>query len=280
MNAIDRIAMDIIDVHAYGFLEICPRLEGLERFACHNALDAMGKRRVTSGIRFVEGKVPDFLRFGKQTGEQKLSQDQVGLLENPMPVDDQRMVMEQKRIVFLWGIGKRPVGPIEERIILCIDAFFTVKGNTHSLGSLFPTLQFIASKLEGKFLSHLKVQFHQLGSKQEILPCHQIRIGIVVHTGTVFIRTGYFVDAKSVALGRNIASQADPHPCRFDGHLYNPGGNLPSGGLQIFLRCIQDIGIDMILGRSRRVVGTAFIPADSPPRKQCPLEVHGSCPFT
>ena len=70
--------------------------------------------------------------------EQEHGQHRVRLLDHLLPVEIERMVVQQQRVVFRGRGGEVPPLLVEEAVVLWVDTQPLVLGEVHALGRLLP----------------------------------------------------------------------------------------------------------------------------------------------
>jgi hypothetical protein len=86
--------------------------------------------------------------LGELVAEQEHRQHDVGLLDHLVPVDHQRVIVQQQR-EFLWRCGiEVPLFAAEEGVILRVDAAVFIEGHVHRRRSAFPGLGLVRRELD------------------------------------------------------------------------------------------------------------------------------------
>ncbi len=106
-----------------------------------------------------------------------------------------------------------------------MDTCGLVKGNVHGIRRPLPGGDLRA--IHPCFIDHEGIQLGMVAAqrlqgrrrKPQVFARHQIRIGVVVHHGVVFIRPSDAVEAEPAVSARGIEAQIEPQPRCFDQHL-------------------------------------------------------------
>ncbi|MNC55788.1 hypothetical protein D3C75_1053370 [compost metagenome] len=82
--------------------------------------------------------IPDLIRQAELVTQQKHRHYQVRLFQHLMPVNYQRMVVEQQRIFIGWCMLEIPFFLGEKRVVLSINAKSLIKGDKHFIRRFQP----------------------------------------------------------------------------------------------------------------------------------------------
>ena len=212
-----------------------------------------------------------------------------------MAVDDERMEVQQQRILVRRRGVEIPRLQVEEVGVLGVDAELLVVGQVHRLGGAHPRRRLVLAKIDPPGEGGVGVwrrvveQLQHAGGVAQVEAGHHVRVEVVVDHGGVLVRTGDAVDVERVAAiavavagdGR-VEPEVIPHPRRFDEHLGAIGGEERdvAAGVDVALEGEGDRRVDVVLGGAGGVVGRRLLAVDRPPRVQRPGRVEGDRPAT
>ncbi len=170
--------------------------------------------------------------------------------------------MKEKRIFVSRSIFKVPDLFIEEAVVLRVNPHFFIKGDIHRPGSSLPLFDLgdIQTGPVHQYHKTLRVFLSKRLDRRcrvpQVLLRHEIGIGVIVHEGVVFIRSCHAIDAELAALPPGIESEIIPQAGRFHQHLSSllVEKGLVTCCLNVLPQTVHDVRIDVILGRSRRIV--------------------------
>jgi hypothetical protein len=135
--------------------------------------------------------------------EQEEGEHHVRLLDHLVPVNDQRMVVEEQREAVAGSVLQVPGLSVEEAVVLGNDAGRRIEGDVHFVRRLLPRrdLRLLQAGTVHQGGVVLRVPLahaaHRCRRVPEILPRHQVGVGVVVDDGIVLVRSGHPVDAEA-----------------------------------------------------------------------------------
>ncbi len=170
--------------------------------------------------------------------------------------------MQEERVLVGRRIRKVPGLLVQEAVVLRVNAHACIEGDIHVVRRFHPIGDFrnVEPGPIHQCRKPLRVFLPQAldrpGGIPQVLARHEIRIGIVIHDGVVFIRSRYPMDAKLAPLPFRIESQIRPQTRRFYQQL---GPDLMekllvAGDIDVLFQGVDDVGIDVILGRAGRII--------------------------
>ena len=199
-----------------------------------------------------------------------------------MAVDHERVVVEQQRVVGRGRRLERPRGPVEERVVLRVDAEGGVAGDPHRVGGASPDLDLGGHQADPR--GELAVRLRGLGGElaaqarrePEVRLRHQVRVAVVVDERGVLVRPGDLVDAERAVAGRDVVAEVRPQPRGLEhdlGATVGEQGPVARRGHVLGDR-IRDVRVDVVLRGAGREVGGRLLAADRAPRVQGPGLAH------
>ena len=207
---------------------------------------------------------------------QEQCQHHVGLLQNLVAVDRQRVVVQQQRALRAdLRIVQIPDATMQELVVLGVDLQLLVVRDVHALGSLAPEIHLCLRNVlqvlqVAVFLRAFLFRLaHHRSRDLQVVLGHHVCVQVVVHHGRVLVRAGHRVDLELILLA---VEEADGHP--EPRGLHQKADALLQQKLRI-AGCVdvlhqrkRDVGINVVLRGTRRVVGRGFLAVDGAPRKQ------------
>ncbi len=249
-----------------------------------DAVHGRRQRRVAGGERVVVVEVAPLLGEGELVAQEEHRQHDVGLLEDLVAVDHQRVVVKQQRIVIGRGRLEVPDLTLEELRVLRVDPPLLVVGHVHGLRRSAPAEDLVVVEIDiaahhpvavGIALAQL---LQHRGGVVEVQPGHQIGEGVVVDHGGVLVGTGDGEQVEPTAVV--VEPETSPHASRFNQQLgAELGEHLGvSGHVDVALQGVGDVGVEVVLRRARLVVRRCLFAGDRAPREQRPRLVELRCP--
>ena len=276
VDPLPGVAVDVVEVHARGPQEVVIGELGLAEIYGGHALDGRGQRRVAAGPRIVVGEVAQLLGSRELAGEQHLGKDNVGLLEDLVAVQHQRVVVEQERIGIGWRRGEVPLRQPEIAVVLGRDAQAGVVRHGDPVRGLDPARHLDRAQVEsrGQLAPGVGVVVlesgREAGRVAEVGAGHQVRVRVVVHQRGVLVGPGHPLDAERAAVRWRVGAERCPQPGGLQDHLGTAREQDVAvvGSGDVGLDAEGDGGVDVVLRRAGREVGRRLVAADRPPRVQ------------
>ena len=280
MDAVGGVACHVAQVHQQRVLEVLQSLAFPADLRGDDALHARRQGRVAGGARVVIVEVAALLLLGELVAEQEHRQHDVGLLEYLVPVDHQRMVVQQQRELLRRRSVQVPRLAVQERLVLGMDAAFFIERYVHGGRRALPGLDLPELKPDrvhqrGVVPGPLLAQAADGGGGEiEVQPRHQVGVGVVVDHGGVLVRPGHAVDVEPL-IGA-VETEVRPQPGGLDEDLGADLAEHASAALHLGVAPdrVGDIGVDVVLGGALLEVGRSLLAVDGPPREKRPPLAH------
>ena len=133
MQTILGIVVQIFNIHESCLADIGTTKIQESTIVCNNSLNTCRKGTVPSGQGFIEREVSLSLVPGEAMILQKHTKHCIGLLDDLVSVDYQRMVVEKHGMAYLSSLLGIPRFLVEEIVILHMNTPFSVIGDIHLL---------------------------------------------------------------------------------------------------------------------------------------------------
>ncbi len=142
-----------------------------------------------------------------------------------MPIDHERMEVEQQRVLVARCSGPVPRFQIEELGVLGVDGQLVVERDVHGVSRVVPGIEFAEIEI-GRSLyvgEHLGVPLGKEPDRArrvaQIESGHDVRVGVVVDDGRVLVRSGHPVDVERLGPIGCVETEVGPHASGLDQDL-------------------------------------------------------------
>ena len=137
VDAVDRVAVGVVQVDEQGMGEVVQRGLPVAHLGRHDALDAGGQGGVAGGDGVVEVEGAALFLGGEILPLQEHGQHRVRLLQDLVPVDHERVEVQQQRVL---GPGRGPVPRLQrhEVVVLGMHLEVLVVGQLHPVARPAP----------------------------------------------------------------------------------------------------------------------------------------------
>jgi hypothetical protein len=146
VHAVAQVARGVRHVDGGRIGEVVLRVGVVTGVRRGDGLDALGQRRVPGGQRVVEFEDPSSLVRAEAIRQHDRGQHDIRLLDHLVPVDHQRVVVQQQREAVGRRAGDVPRRLVEEVVVLEMDADCLVVGDVDLLGRATPGFHLIGGQ--------------------------------------------------------------------------------------------------------------------------------------
>ncbi|MNW54673.1 hypothetical protein D3C74_322860 [compost metagenome] len=283
MNPVFDVEVVIVQIDPGRLLEEAVSFVHITKFGADDPVNAGGQGGIMRRQRLVVVIVPLLLPRRKPRALRIHRHDQVGLLQYLMAVDPQAMIMHHQRVVLFGRRREVPYRLVQEGIVLADQPVLPMNVNAGRRfappGNLLLANPHGGDKRRPALRTLLPQSSRNLRRILELILDHQVRVGIVIDDGRIFVRPGH--------AGKTETAAFDPRPRageitrRFEQDirplLIQKG--LVSRRFHVLLQRVADVRVDMDLGRAGGRIRRSFLPADRPPGVKRPGLAHFPCPF-
>ena len=189
--------MRVGEVEVERAVEVVEREVVVADLGRHDRLHARRQRRVAGGDRVVVVEVAALLLEREGSSPQEHRQHDVGLLQHLVAVDDERVEVEQQRVL----VGRRalpvPRLEVEERGVLRVDAEFVVERDVHRVGRRVPRVELAEVEARSPRTRRSNASGFQSARNRhrarrvaQVEARHHVRVEVVVDDGRVLVGPG------------------------------------------------------------------------------------------
>ncbi len=281
VHAMAGVAVQVVQVHPQAVEEIAQRPLRLAHRCGHDAVHRRGQGGVVRGQRLVVVEAALRAQRRHVPVAQRQRHDHVGLLADLVPVEGERVVVQQQRAVAVLLGGEGPVRPAQERVVLGIDAQIGILAEIHRIRGATPQrdLFLVQPQPFGQRRMRLRTDLAQqcpgLGGAAQVPACHPVGVVVVVDQRRVLVRAGHLVQTERAAAARVEAADLRPDARGLAQHLRAGLGEevQVAGRIHVQADGVRHRRVDVVRRRPAGVVRRAFVAGDGAPGVQRAVRV-------
>ena len=241
-----------------------------------DGLDGLRQRGVTGGERVVVVEDPPPLFGAEPIREQDRRQHHIGLLDDLMAVDHQRVVVEEQGIALRWRPGEVPRRLVEEAVVLEVHADRFVVRDVHLVGRLPPLRHLVVG--EPRALDHRWWSAGASARARSTASAARRRFSAAIRLVNRLLLTTVEYSSGPVTLLMTKRppwrSQKKPSPAHI--RAVSTSSSTPcseqqlrvAGHPDVLVQRVGDVGVDVVLRGAGGVVGGRLMAVDRAPREQ------------
>ncbi|CAH0211428.1 hypothetical protein SRABI128_01981 [Microbacterium sp. Bi128] len=281
MYTVGGVVVQVAEVDERRLPEVLQREVLVAHLGGQDRLHDRRQRRVAGGQRVVVLEVGELFGIREVIALQEQREHNVGLLEHLVPVDDQRVEVQQQGALVGRGVLEVPDLALEEHRVLRMDAERRAERDVHRLGRHVPAIGL--RRVEVHAVGHAAVGLgvvlgevaHRPRREAQVEPRHDVGEEVVVDDGGVLVGPGDAVDVERVrlavgAVARAPEAEGRPQSCRVDGDVDALAGEelLVTGRADVLRQCEGHVGVDVVLRGAGGVVRRGLFAVDRAPREE------------
>ena len=192
----------------------------------------------------------------------------------------ERVVVEQQRVLLRRRAVEVPDLAVEEVVVLQVDPELPRRrGRTSRSAARRHVADLVVGRARCACDQRACSARVALGASRstasrgvpQVLPRHQVGVGVVVDDGGVLVGPGHAVDAELAVLALGEEPQVVPTAARSRPASRRRSSSRNSTSprdLDVLPQRVGDVGVDVVLRGAGRVVGGGLLAVDRPPREQ------------